>query len=79
MTMSDQEFAPVTPGEMLKEEFLAEYGLSQNALAKGDRHLAEPDRRDREQPAADHGGYGAAARPVLWQQSGILDEPPDPL
>jgi addiction module HigA family antidote len=32
--MSHQEFAPVTPGEMLKEEFLAEYGLSQNALEK---------------------------------------------
>src|ERR1700739_4197832 len=28
------EFAPITPGEMLKEEFLAEYGLSQNQLAK---------------------------------------------
>ena len=28
------EFAPVTPGEILKEEFLAEYGLSQNQLAK---------------------------------------------
>ena len=29
-----KEFAPVTPGEMLKEEFLAEYGLSRNQLAK---------------------------------------------
>jgi antitoxin HigA-1 len=29
-----KEFAPVTPGEMLKEEFLAEYGLSQNQLPK---------------------------------------------
>jgi antitoxin HigA-1 len=28
------EFALVTPGEMLKEEFLTEYGLSQNQLAK---------------------------------------------
>jgi addiction module HigA family antidote len=28
------KFPPVTPGEMLKEEFLAEYGLSQNRLAK---------------------------------------------
>jgi addiction module HigA family antidote len=28
------EFAPVTPGEMLKQEFLKEYGLSQNQLAK---------------------------------------------
>lgn len=32
--MNRDEFAPVTPGEMLKEEFLAEYGLSQNQLAK---------------------------------------------
>lgn len=28
------EFAPFTPGELLKEEFLTEYGLSQNQLAK---------------------------------------------
>jgi len=32
--MTGNEFAPVTPGEMLKEEFLAEYGLSQNQLAR---------------------------------------------
>lgn len=32
--MSKSEFAPVTPGEMLKEEFLAAYSLSQNQLAK---------------------------------------------
>jgi len=32
--MTDDEFAPVTPGEMLREEFLDEYGLSQNQLAK---------------------------------------------
>src|ERR1700704_1089092 len=32
--MSEEEFAPVTPGEMLKEEFLAEYRLSQSRLAK---------------------------------------------
>src|SRR5438445_8223200 len=34
MTMARNAFAPVTPGEMLKEEFLAPYGLSQNQLAK---------------------------------------------
>ena len=28
------EFAPVTPGEMLKQEFLAEFGLTQSQLAK---------------------------------------------
>jgi plasmid maintenance system antidote protein VapI len=32
--MAQNEFAPVTPGEMLKEEFLTEYGLSRNRLAK---------------------------------------------
>jgi addiction module HigA family antidote len=32
--MVEKEFAPVTPGEMLREEFLAEYGLSQNQLAR---------------------------------------------
>jgi len=32
--MAEEEFAPVTPGETLKEEFLAGYGLSQNQLAK---------------------------------------------
>jgi addiction module HigA family antidote len=33
-TMARNEFAPVTPGEMLKEEFMSEYGLSQNRLAR---------------------------------------------
>ena len=32
--MIDDEFVPVTPGEMLKEEFLTEYGLTQNQLAR---------------------------------------------
>src|SRR5882762_9370065 len=31
--MAENEFAPVTPGEMLKEEFLVD-GLSQSRLAK---------------------------------------------
>jgi addiction module HigA family antidote len=32
--MAKDEFAPVTPGAMLKDEFLVEHGLSQNHLAK---------------------------------------------
>jgi addiction module HigA family antidote len=32
--MARNEFTPVTPGEMLRQEFLATYGLSQNRLAK---------------------------------------------
>src|SRR5579864_9031523 len=30
----DDEFVPVTPGEVLKEEFIAGYGLSQGRLAR---------------------------------------------
>jgi addiction module HigA family antidote len=30
----DDEFAPTTPGEILNEEFLAEFGLSQGRLAR---------------------------------------------
>jgi addiction module HigA family antidote len=32
--MNEDEFAPITPGVMLKEEFLTEYGLSQSQLAR---------------------------------------------
>src|ERR1700712_4160252 len=32
--MAQDEFSAVTPGEMLKEEFLAEYKLSQSQLAR---------------------------------------------
>jgi antitoxin HigA-1 len=35
--MTRTEFVAVTPGEMLKEEFMREYGLSQNRLAKAIR------------------------------------------
>ena len=33
--MAKNSFAPVTPGEILKEEFLAEYGLSQLEVSLG--------------------------------------------
>jgi plasmid maintenance system antidote protein VapI len=32
--MTKSEYAPVTPGDMLKHEFRAEYGLSRNELAQ---------------------------------------------
>jgi len=35
-SMQSGEFAPVTPGEILKEEFLAEYDLSQGAAPPSD-------------------------------------------
>ncbi|MSP87742.1 MAG: addiction module antidote protein, HigA family [Alphaproteobacteria bacterium] len=32
--MAKSEFAPVTPGDILKHEFIGEFGLSQNRLAR---------------------------------------------
>src|SRR5260221_9315711 len=32
--MAKNAFAPVAPGDMLKEKFLVEYGISKNQLAK---------------------------------------------
>lgn len=32
--MPKRKIEPVTPGEVLRDEFLVEYGLSQNALAR---------------------------------------------
>ncbi|KIE06294.1 Virulence-associated protein I [Candidatus Jidaibacter acanthamoeba] len=34
MTHTDKRLAPITPGEILLEEFLVPYGISQNKLAR---------------------------------------------
>ncbi len=44
--VANDVFALCNTGEMLKEEFLTEYGLSQNQLAKARRHFAKPHRGD---------------------------------
>ena len=64
--MTKKEFTPVTPGEMLKEEFLAEYRLSQNQLAKAigisPNRITEIINNRRRITA-----HCAQAQPVLWQ------------
>jgi hypothetical protein len=49
--MRKNEFAPVTPGEMLKEEFVAALRLVAKRACQSDRHFAEPDRRAAESEA----------------------------
>jgi addiction module HigA family antidote len=69
--MADDEFTPVTLGEMLKEEFLAGYGLSQNQLARAigisPNRIAEIVNNRRRK-------HGAAIGLVFRQQPGVLDE-----
>ena len=72
--MIADEFSPVTPGEMLKEEFLVEYRLSQNQLAKAIGISPNLYRRNRQQPAAHYRRYRTPPWPRFRQQSGILDE-----
>jgi addiction module HigA family antidote len=79
LTMARDEFAPVTPGEMLKEEFLSAYELSQNQLAMAIG--ISPNRiteivSNRRRITAD-----TALRLSLYfgKQSGVLDESPVPL
>jgi addiction module HigA family antidote len=75
--MTDHEFAPVTPGEMLKEEFLVEYGLSQNQLAKAigisPNRIAEIV-NNRRRITADR----ASAEPLFWKQPGVLAQLTNP-
>ena len=77
--MTEGEFAPVTSGEMLKEEFLTEYRLSQNQLAKAvgisPNRIAEIV-NNRRRITAD-----TALRLSLYfgKLSRVLDEPAKPL
>ena len=63
--MTANEFAPVTPGEMLRQEFLAEYRLSQNQLAKAVWHFAKQDRRNCRQSPAHYSRHFSPAQLVL--------------
>ena len=73
--MADDEFAPVTPGEMLKEEFLAEYrAMAKTSLPRA-IGISPTGRRNRQQPPPHHCGYRPAPKSLLRQQSRVLDEP----
>ena len=48
------EFAPVSPGEMLKEEFFGRIRPVAESAREGHRYFSESDRRDRPQPSSDH-------------------------
>ena len=43
MTANENEFAPVTPGEMLREEFLAEYAPLAKSARQSTWYFAKPD------------------------------------
>ena len=77
--MARKKLAPVHPGEVLLEEFLAPLGVSQYRLAK---EISVPPRRINE---IVHGkrrittDTGSEARAILRDQRALLAESPRPL
>ena len=77
--MAQNEFAPVKPGVMLKEEFLAEYGLSQNQLAKAigisPNRIAEiVNNRRLHSRDQQRGRFSRHSRPVYRKFGGITSK-----
>ena len=51
---------PITPGEILRDEFMAEYGLSQNKLATLTRMIANVTKGNREVGLSSRNGNSIA-------------------
>src|SRR4051812_5460012 len=78
-TEQQDEFSPVAPGEILAEEFLAGFALTQAQLARALWDLAQPHCRDHPQSTPDQCGDRAPARPLLRHFTRVLDESPGAL
>jgi hypothetical protein len=70
--MGKRQVAPVTPGEMLEEEFLKPLGLTKYRLAKEIGVAAAAHRRHRRRQARDHGRHRSAAVPFLWPERRLV-------
>ena len=75
--MAENEFAPVTPGEMLKQEFGCIWSVSK-PTGEGDRNFADRIARSSTIDGALR-QTRASARPLFRQQSGVLGEFSEPL
>ena len=58
--------APVSPGEMLQEEFLAPLGMTQIPAGQKHRRTRPAHWRYHFWQARNYGGYGLAPVPFLW-------------
>jgi hypothetical protein len=77
--MSQRDFEPIHPGEILLEEFLKPMGITRYRLAKD---INVPQRRISEivqGKRSIYRGYGPTARSLLWNGSAVLVEPPSTL
>ena len=78
-SLTTTKIAPIHPGEVLMEDFIEGFGITQHKLAVA---IGVPPRRindDRPWEAGDHGRHCYASLPLLRHNPGILDEPADAL
>ena len=77
-TEMSKKLAPIHPGEVLMEDFIKGFGITQNKLAVA---IGVPPRRINEIVHCKRGdcGYGAAAWQVLRGIRAVLTEPADPI
>ena len=66
---------PAHPGEILRHDFLEPMGLSVYALANATRMPPLARQRRRPRPPGDHRRHRASARPLLWHDARVLDQP----
>nr|VFK60048.1 MAG: hypothetical protein BECKTUN1418F_GA0071002_11975 [Candidatus Kentron sp. TUN]VFK69353.1 MAG: hypothetical protein BECKTUN1418E_GA0071001_11945 [Candidatus Kentron sp. TUN] len=67
-----KKISPIHPGEILLEEFMKLFGLSQNRLGRETKRISAQDQRDRAWQARHHGRYGPSARALLRQLCQLL-------
>ena len=70
---------PIHPGEVIMEDFIEEFGITQNKLATTIGVPPEPHRRDRARQARYHRGHRCTTGQVLRHICRALDEPAEPL
>lgn len=76
--MTDKLYPPIHPGEMLQEDVLDGFGITQHKLAVS-IGCPEEDQRDRPRQATDLGRYCTAPGPLLCDRPAVLDQPAGPI
>ena len=70
---------PIHPGEVLMEDFIEGFGITQNKLATAIGVPPAPHQRDRARQARHHRGHRCTTGQVRRHICRVLNEPAEPL
>ncbi len=68
----ERKIRPTHPGEMLREDFLTDYGLTVSRASEGIRGFAPDCQRTASRAARCHAGDGSSACAPVRQHAGVL-------